>query len=90
MEKKRVARKRWAVLYVHSDSGRKFSSRRIFSSYEDALTCFSKACNYLDSAYDGYEYVAMLADWGVGCGFTPLSWRDNLGCAWDIEDSVNG
>ena len=90
MEKKRVASGRWAVLYVSSDSCSKISLRCIFSFYEDALACFSKRCNYLDTAYDGYQYVALLYDWGDGCGFTPIAWRDNLGRAWDMEDIVDG
>lgn len=90
MELERVVVKRWAVLYVHSDSGNKFLVRRIFRDYKLAIACFNRCCNYIDSDYDGYNYVALLWDVGDSVGFRPIFWRDNLGCAWDLEDSVNG
>lgn len=90
MELERIAVKRWAVLYCHSDVGNKFSQCRIFSDYKLALACFNRGCNYIDSDYDGYNYVALLWDLGDCFGFRPVAWRDNLGCAWDIEDIVDG
>lgn len=90
MELERIVVKRWAVLYSHSDSVRKHLVSRVFEDYKLAIECFNRGCNYIDSDYDGYNYVALLWDCGDGDGFNPIAWRDNLGCAWDIEDFVDG
>lgn len=85
-----VVKERWAVLYCHSTSNSKFSSRRIFKNYGLALELFSRGCNFIDADYDGYNYVALLWDDGEDLGFRPISWRDNLGCAWDLENYSDG
>lgn len=90
MELERIVVKRWAVLYSHSDAGSKFSQRRIFNDYKLAIACFTRGCNYMDTDYDGYNYVALLWDCGDCVGFRPVAWRDNLGCSWDIDDTVDG
>lgn len=90
MKLERIVVRRWAVLYSHSDSGGNFSRRKIFKDYELAIKCFNRGCNYVDTDYDGYNYVALLWDCGDSCGFRLVAWRDNLGCAWDIEDYADG
>lgn len=90
MEKKHVVTQRWAVLYSHSDAGDNFSRKRIFVEYEIALMCFNRGCNFIDTDFDGYNYVALLWDCGDSVGFRPVAWRDNLGCSWDMEDYVDG
>lgn len=86
MSENRVVVQRWAVMYVHSTSDSKFSQRRIFKNYGPAIEMFARGTNYIDKDYDGYNYVALLWDDGGEVGFRPIAWRDNLGCAWDIED----
>lgn len=86
----RVVVKRWAVLYCHSTSNSKFSRREIFLDYKHAIMCFNRGCNYIDTDYDGYNYVALLWYCVDSVGFRPVAFRDNLGCAWDMEDTVDG
>lgn len=90
MELERIVVRKWAVLYSHSDSGGNFSRRRIFDDYKLAIMCFNRGCNYIDTDYDGYNYVALFRDCGDSVGFRPIAWRDNLGCAWDIEENADG
>ena len=90
MSKNLIVAKRWAVLYSHSDSGSKYSKRRVFMDYESALKCFNRGCNFIDSDYDGYNYVALLWSISDSVGYIPVACRDNLGCSWDIEEYADG